>query len=109
MLKRAARILLMAVLTEPVAAISLHCLKDRTVRAGEHYARWSLATLAPCDSMPWPAWWSVPIVLIFFSAFYICWQNRKRVSLELQHLRTRIAADLHDDVGASLSQLAIMS
>jgi signal transduction histidine kinase len=59
--------------------------------------------------MPWPAWWPAPTVLIFLSAFYICWRNRKLVSLELQHLRTHIAADLHDDVGASLSQVAIMS
>jgi len=32
-----------------------------------------------------------------------------RHALELERIRTRIATDLHDDVGASLSQVAIMS
>jgi signal transduction histidine kinase len=29
--------------------------------------------------------------------------------LELEHIRTRIATDLHDDIGSSLSQIAILS
>ena len=29
--------------------------------------------------------------------------------VELEHIRTRIATDLHDDIGSSLSQIAILS
>jgi hypothetical protein len=37
--------------------------------------------------------------------------HRSRVArlLELEHIRTRIASDLHDDIGASLSHIALLS
>ena len=37
--------------------------------------------------------------------------HRARVArlLELERMRTRIATDLHDDIGSSLTQIAILS
>jgi two-component sensor histidine kinase len=58
----------------------------------------------------WQRWWFAAIVaglvgLIAFSLY------RYRVArlLDLERVRTRIATDLHDDIGSSLSQIAIMS
>ena len=41
----------------------------------------------------------------------IYWLHHYRVTrlLELERVRTRIATDLHDDIGSSLSQIAILS
>lgn len=63
---------------------------------------------------PWMTWWA--FVLYFLAtaglAALIAWLvSRSRVQrlLELERVRTRIATDLHDDIGASLSQIAILS
>lgn len=58
----------------------------------------------------WQRWWFAAIVagLVGLIAF---WLYRYRVArlLDLERVRTRIATDLHDDIGSSLSQIAIMS
>ena len=55
-------------------------------------------------------WWFLAAAAVLL-AFLVRALHRFRVGrlLELERVRTRIAADLHDDVGASLSQIAIMS
>jgi signal transduction histidine kinase len=64
------------------------------------------AGMIPVDC---PTWLLVPLTLALLGALSACRRNRERLSLELHRLRSRIAADLHDDVGSSLSQVAIMS
>lgn len=58
----------------------------------------------------WQRWWFIAIVgvLMGFTAYAL---YRYRVSrlLELERIRTRIASDLHDDIGAGLSRIAILS
>jgi signal transduction histidine kinase len=81
--------------------------------AASHHAASALGREASVSFNPsavqWPVWsLSFGITAVFW-ALYASRRNRERVSLELQRLRSRIAADLHDDVGASLSQVAIMS
>ena len=58
----------------------------------------------------WQRWWFLTVaatmaVLIIYSLY------RYRMSnlIELVRIRTRIASDLHDDIGAGLSRLAILS
>jgi ligand-binding sensor domain-containing protein/two-component sensor histidine kinase len=58
----------------------------------------------------WRRWW-----FQFLAASILCaivyWLHRYRVKqlLEVERMRTRIATDLHDDIGSSLSQIAILS
>src|SRR5215471_14366650 len=69
-------------------------------------ASFSFTILAPV----WRRWWFLTIVaatlgLLVFGAY------RYRVSqlVRMERIRLRIAQDLHDDIGSSLSQIAILS
>ena len=58
----------------------------------------------------WRRWWSLSLMAIALAtSLYTAHRRRMHHALELERVRTRIATDLHDDVGASLSQVAIMS
>ncbi len=59
----------------------------------------------------WMTWWFLAIVVIvivgIISLFYRNYQIMKMVDIE--RMRVRIASDLHDDVGASLTEIALQS
>ena len=61
-----------------------------------------------------PAWYqttwakSLSILLVFAVAFWI-YRLRVRRLVGFERLRTRIARDLHDDIGAALTNVAIMA
>ena len=58
----------------------------------------------------WQRWWFIAlIVLLLIAATHLGYQYRTRRLIELERIRTRIATDLHDDIGASLSKIAILS
>ncbi len=58
----------------------------------------------------WQRWWFLTIALmLLFGAALMLYRYRVRQLLELERIRTRIATDLHDDIGASLSRMAILS
>lgn len=58
----------------------------------------------------WQRWWFVAAFFIF-TVFMIYGFYRFRVSrlLEVANMRTRIATDLHDDIGANLTKISILS
>lgn len=58
----------------------------------------------------WQRWWFLAIVA-FLAALMIYVAHRARVArlVELERVRTRIATDLHDDIGANLSLVAMLS
>ncbi|MCU0225910.1 MAG: histidine kinase, partial [Acidobacteria bacterium] len=58
----------------------------------------------------WARWWFIALVLAAVAAVGVA-VHRVRVAraVELERVRTRIASDLHDDIGASLSKIAILS
>ncbi|MDQ6788811.1 MAG: histidine kinase [Acidobacteriota bacterium] len=55
------------------------------------------------------SWFIALAVLLICAAAYALYKYRVRQLLEVERVRTRIAADLHDDIGASLSRVAILS
>jgi len=57
----------------------------------------------------WNGWWFVTFVFaLTTAAIYLVNAWRKQQEFRLQEVRSRIATDLHDDIGSSLSQVAIM-
>jgi signal transduction histidine kinase len=58
----------------------------------------------------WQRWWFLTLAaLLAAGVVYLIYRYRVARLLELERVRTRIAADLHDDVGAGLSQMALLS
>jgi signal transduction histidine kinase/ligand-binding sensor domain-containing protein len=58
----------------------------------------------------WQRWWFLTIAAIMSVGFlYALYSYRVAQLLKVERVRTRIATDLHDDIGASLSRMAILS
>jgi ligand-binding sensor domain-containing protein/signal transduction histidine kinase len=58
----------------------------------------------------WRRWWFVTFSLALCGLLIYAIHHYRVVRLlELQQVRTRIATDLHDDIGSSLSRIAILS
>jgi signal transduction histidine kinase/ligand-binding sensor domain-containing protein len=58
----------------------------------------------------WERWWFESLLtLLIVSAVYTLYRHRVERLLELERVRARIAADLHDDIGSSLSGMAFLS
>jgi len=58
----------------------------------------------------WQRWWfSALIAIALVAGTHLIYRYHTRRLIELERVRTRIATDLHDDIGASLSKIAILS
>jgi ligand-binding sensor domain-containing protein/signal transduction histidine kinase len=58
----------------------------------------------------WQRWWFVVLTAMAAAlALFSLYRYRVTRLLELERVRTRIATDLHDDIGAGLSRVAILS
>jgi signal transduction histidine kinase/streptogramin lyase len=58
----------------------------------------------------WRRWWFLSAMAILLTAAILQLYNyRVRQLLAMERLRTRIATDLHDDIGASLTQISILT
>lgn len=56
----------------------------------------------------WLKWWFILIVVLFFSGIiFLAIYLKIRSLIKVERLRTKIASDLHDDVGASLTKIAM--
>jgi len=60
---------------------------------------------------PWyRSWWFITLcVLTLFSLTYFVYRYRLRQVIRLQQVRNRIASDLHDDIGSTLTNINILS
>lgn len=58
----------------------------------------------------WQRWWFLLMLTVLIAgAVFALYSYRLKRLVELERVRTRIATDLHDDIGSSLSQIAILS
>lgn len=75
-------------------------------KIGSSPASVSFRILAPI----WRRWWFLSLTALMFGlAVYLLYQYRVNRLLELERIRTRIATNLHDDIGSTLTQIAILS
>lgn len=73
----------------------------------EQTAKLSFTVLAPF----WLQWWFVLLILLVLAGiiFFIYNFYRVRKMVDIERMRVRIASDLHDDVGSSLTEIALQS
>lgn len=87
-----------------------HRLMVRTVdafgRTSPERAVLSITVVGPV----WQQWWFYLIALVLIAvALYALYRYRLSQAIKLQTVRNRIASDLHDEVGSSLSSITIGS
>ncbi len=54
-------------------------------------------------------WFVVSVLLLTAMAIYLFYKNRLARLLVMERMRTRIATDLHDDIGANLTRISLLS
>jgi ligand-binding sensor domain-containing protein/signal transduction histidine kinase len=58
----------------------------------------------------WARWWFIlAAVVLLISAIYAFYRYRLEKALQLERTRSRIAMDLHDDIGSSLTRISVLS
>jgi signal transduction histidine kinase len=58
----------------------------------------------------WLRWWVITLALLALTGIgFAAYRFRVKRLLEIADMRTRIATDLHDDVGANLTRISILS
>jgi ligand-binding sensor domain-containing protein/two-component sensor histidine kinase len=58
----------------------------------------------------WAGWWFLAAAAAFVGlAIHGAYRSRLARLLEIERIRTRLAMDLHDDIGSTLSQVAVLS
>lgn len=83
------------------------------VKAANSSGIWS-KNMAICTFVVVPPFWKttwfiLAIFLLGCGIFYLFYRYRLRTVIKMQRIRDRIASDLHDDMGASLSNINILS
>jgi len=82
----------------------------RAVNAELQFSLHPAAIELNVDAPLWQRWWFVASILAAVAAIVqAAYRYRVNQLLELERIRTRIATDLHDDIGATLSQISILS
>lgn len=83
------------------------------LRAGDRFGNWSKQEfILPITIHPpfWQTWWFYTLcVLIGLAVIYSIYRIRINSILAAQKLRNKIARDLHDDIGSTLSGIKLFS
>ncbi|MBT1712526.1 hypothetical protein KK062_30100, partial [Fulvivirgaceae bacterium PWU5] len=82
------------------------------LKAGDALGHWSTeAAIVQLEVLPAyyeTAWFRTLVFLVICGLLYGLYRYRINQLLRLQHVRNRISADLHDELGSSLSGISIM-
>ena len=82
----------------------------RAVRAdGTLSARAATVSFEVMPALWQRAWFQILAVIAIVIAAYAAYRIRVERLLALERVRSRIAGDLHDDIGATLAQIAVLS
>ena len=100
---------------------SLHAVSYASLRPGNYHFQvrttgWNGEWGAPANfifsirSPYWQTWWFYLLVGLFMIlVFYAFYLYRIRQLLKMQKVRNRIATDLHDDIGSTLTNINMLS
>ncbi|MEE9429705.1 MAG: two-component regulator propeller domain-containing protein [Melioribacteraceae bacterium] len=80
------------------------------VKAGNEWGYWSKPSLTSFTISPawWETWWfRLAIVSFIGGLLWLAFQYRLNYLLKVERLRTKIASDLHDEVGSLLTQISL--
>jgi ligand-binding sensor domain-containing protein len=87
-----------------------HSFEVRAVAADGAVGEGVASVFLDLEAPLWRRAWFLAIAVLASGAFiYWLYDYRVRHLLALERLRTRIATDLHDDIGASLTQISLLS
>jgi two-component sensor histidine kinase/streptogramin lyase len=79
-------------------------VRDALGRTGAEYTVLTIRVKGPV----WQEWWFYALALLVVSTgLYAFYNFRLKQTMKLQSVRNRIASDLHDEVGSSLSSITI--
>ena len=80
------------------------------VKARNEWGYWSVPANLSFTIHPawWETWWFRLLFISFISSLlWLAFQYRLNYLLKLERLRTKIASDLHDEVGSLLTQISV--
>ncbi len=81
----------------------------RTITADRLYSQSATAAFRIAAPI-YQRWWFIASILILTAlAIYLFYKNRLKRLLEMERMRTLIATDLHDDIGANLTRISMLS
>jgi two-component sensor histidine kinase/streptogramin lyase len=73
---------------------------------GKNYASIKIEILSPF----WQTWWFISLTIILLAAFlYYLSTIRIKNLLAIEKLKSKLAADLHDNIGSGLTEISILS
>lgn len=82
------------------------------VKAANSEGIWSKETAIKITILPpfWETWWFYLLIFLLLSAIlYSIYKYRINQLLKIERLRVKLASDLHDDIGSTLSKISMQS
>jgi ligand-binding sensor domain-containing protein/two-component sensor histidine kinase len=81
----------------------------RTITADRLYSQSASAAFQIAAPI-YQRWWFIALTLLLTTLLiYLFYKNRLKRLLEMERMRTLIATDLHDDIGANLTRISLLS